>query len=145
MKLCVSGPAGYLFGPGGLVVAAGRLILVVVQLLLVLRRSRRLLLLLQRHQVRPLLLQLPLQPLGLPLLLDLLPLVLLHRTERRQVSTGRTAEIKTTRITKSSNKQARVLFSRPQLNMACVHMSKEKPLYYFNYPARLETGAPACI
>lgn len=78
-------PAGYLFGPGGLVVAAGRLILVVVQLLLVLRRSRRLLLLLQRHQVRPLLLQLPLQPLGLPLLLDLLPLVLLH-TEQRDVS-----------------------------------------------------------
>lgn len=34
-----------------------------------------------------------------------------HRTERRQVSAGRAADIKTTRITKSSNKQARVLSS----------------------------------
>lgn len=68
----------YLFGPAGLVVAARRLVLVVVQLLLVRRRARRLLLLLlQGHQVRPLLLQLPLQPLRLTLLLDLLPLVLL--------------------------------------------------------------------
>lgn len=71
----------YLFGPGGLVVAAGGLVFVVVQLLLVLGWSRRLLLLLlQGHQVRSLLLQLPLQPLGLPLLLDLLPFVLLHIT-----------------------------------------------------------------
>jgi len=75
----------YLLGPGRLV-AAGRLVLVVVQLLLVLRRPLRvlLLLLLQRHQVRTLLLQLPLQPLGLPLLLDLLPLVLLHIRARRR-------------------------------------------------------------
>lgn len=79
--LAVGGVSAHLFGPGGFVVAAGRLVFVVVQLLLVLRRPRwplLLLLLLQRHQVRPLLLQLPLQPLGLPLLLNLLPLVLLH-------------------------------------------------------------------
>lgn len=78
----------YLLSPGWLVVGAGRLVFVVVQLLLVLRRARRLLLLLllQGHQVRPLLLQLPLQALGLPLLLDLLPLVLLrgkHTAEGR--------------------------------------------------------------
>ncbi|TNN41202.1 hypothetical protein EYF80_048630 [Liparis tanakae] len=87
----------YLLGPGRLV-AAGRLVLVVVQLLLVLRRPLRvllllllLLLLLQRHQVRTLLLQLPLQPLGLPLVLDLLPLVLLHiRARRRRAVYGYT-------------------------------------------------------
>lgn len=78
--LAAGGVSAHLFGPGGFVVAAGRLVFVVVQLLFVLRRPRRrlLLLLLQRHQVRSLLLQLPLQPLGLPLLLNLLPLVLLH-------------------------------------------------------------------
>ena len=84
--MCISGGAGYLLGPGWLVVAAGRLVFVVVQLLLVLRRPRwlLLLLLLQRHQVCPLLLQLPLQPLGLPLLLNLLPLVLLHSKHKME-------------------------------------------------------------
>lgn len=87
--------SGYLFGPGGLVVAAGRLVFVVVQLLLVLRRPRRLLLLLlQRHQVRSLLLQLPLQPLGLPLLLYLLPLVLLRVRQSRGQTAGQTPDIR---------------------------------------------------
>lgn len=74
----------YLFGPGRFVVVAGRLVFVVVQLLLVLwRPRRRFLLLLQWHQVRSLLLQLPLQSLGLPLLLDLLPLVFLNVGQRQ--------------------------------------------------------------
>lgn len=75
----------YLFSPGWLVVGARRLVFVVVQLLLVLRGTRwLLLLLLQRHQVCTLLLQLPLQTLSLPLLLDLLPLVLLHVKHRAE-------------------------------------------------------------
>lgn len=66
----------HLLGPGGLVVGVDH-VFVMVQLLL-LGLPGLLLLLLQRHQVGPLLLQLPLQPLRLTLLLDLLTLVLLR-------------------------------------------------------------------
>lgn len=66
----------HLFGPGRLVVGVDH-VFVVVQLFL-LGLPGLLLLLLQRHQVGPLLLQLPLEPLRLTLLLDLLTLVLLR-------------------------------------------------------------------
>lgn len=69
----------HLFGPGRLVIGVGD-VFVMVQLFL-LRLPGLLLLLLQRHQVGPLLLQLPLQPLRLPLLLYLLALVLLRRAD----------------------------------------------------------------
>lgn len=62
-------------------------IFVVVELLL-LRLPSLLLLLLQRHQVGPLLLELPLQALGLPLLLHLLALVLLGGEGRKPVMTS---------------------------------------------------------
>lgn len=70
----------HLFGPGRLVVRVDD-VFVVVQLFLLGLPGLLLvlLLLLQGHQVGPLLLQLPLQPLRLPLLLDLLTLVLLRR------------------------------------------------------------------
>lgn len=70
------GPAHYLASPGGLVVGL-QVLVVVVELRLLL-----LLLLLQGHQVGVLLLQLPLQPLRLTLLLQLLALVLLTRQTR---------------------------------------------------------------
>lgn len=78
----------HLLGPGRLVVGVDH-VFVMVQLLL-LGLPGLLLLLLQRHQVGPLLLQLPLQPLRLTLLLDLLTLVLLRwgvgaETEERTV------------------------------------------------------------
>lgn len=66
----------HLLGPGRLVAGVDH-VFVMVQLLL-LGLLGLLLLLLQRHQVGPLLLQLPLQPLRLTLLLDLLTLVLLR-------------------------------------------------------------------
>lgn len=73
MLIIPGGVCRYLSGPGGLVVGL-QVLVVVVELRLLL-----LLLLLQGHQVGVLLLQLPLQPLRLPLLLQLLPLVLLAR------------------------------------------------------------------
>lgn len=66
----------HLLGPGRLVGGVDH-VLVVVQLLLLGLPGLLLLLLLQGHQVGPLLLQLPLEPLRLTLLLDLLALVLL--------------------------------------------------------------------
>lgn len=70
--------ATHLFSPSWLVVRIDD-IFVVVKLFLLRLPSLLLLLLLllERHQVGPLLLQLPLKPLGLPLLLDLLAFVLL--------------------------------------------------------------------
>ena len=86
----------HLFGPGGFV---GLVWSVVIELLLIrpplwmllllllqLCCLRVFLLLLQRHQVGPLLLELSLQPLRLPLLLDLLALVLLQEKEESEVS-----------------------------------------------------------
>lgn len=69
----------YLFGPGRFVTRVDR-VFVVVQLFFV-SRPWLLLLLLQRDQVGPLLLQLPLQPFSLTLLLQLLPFIFLDTTE----------------------------------------------------------------
>lgn len=68
----------YLFGPGGFVAGVDR-VLVVIELLLLGRSRFLLLLLLEGNQVRSLLLELSLKPLRLPLLLQLLPLIFLHR------------------------------------------------------------------
>lgn len=72
----------YLFGPGGFVAGVDR-VLVVIELLLLSRSRLLLLLLLEGNQVRSLLLELSLQPLGLPLLLQLLPLILLQENTER--------------------------------------------------------------
>ena len=83
----------YLLGPRRLVSGVDG-IFVVVQLLLLGRLPRLLLLLLllvlKGHQVGPLLLELPLETLGLPLFLMLLTLVLLHthtHTRKRRQKT----------------------------------------------------------
>lgn len=74
---CWSWNASHLFGPGGFVAGVHR-VLVVIELLLLGRSRFLLLLLLEGNQVCPLLLELPLKPLRLPLLLQLLPLILLQ-------------------------------------------------------------------
>lgn len=74
---CLNSEGPYLFGPGRFVAGIDR-VLVVIELLLLGRPRFLLLLLLEGNQVRSLLLELPLKPLRLPLLLQLLPLILLH-------------------------------------------------------------------